>query len=427
MKTMNRTLALVAVVALAGLFQAGAATAQLAHASARTLGLGGNATATASRMEAISVNPAGLGMPGSGFSLTVLPMTFRSALGPVSLKDINGVAGQVISSTVKEAWLAKVLSSGGETGSAGGEITELAFTAGHFGFQVSTLASADVNLAPEVMEVVLYGNAGRTGTPANISFSGSAANAFAVTTLGAGYGFPIKMAKGSMALGATLKYSIGHALAVGREKGGRLQSDPIKVNVNFPIVVTNGDDFNGANGGSGVGLDVGFQMQREKLHLGAAVQNVLNTFAWDDAMLEYRAGTATLQQADNNTDFDAKPYASAPADMKAVVDDMKFDPALAVGAAYDVKPDFTLSADMRTRFGDGMSLTPKTQVGAGAEYRGLRAIHLRGGLASVTGGFQLGGGASLVLGPVNFSFAAAKLSGDTAGSVGQFTLSFGGR
>ncbi|MHB1192578.1 MAG: DUF5723 family protein [Longimicrobiales bacterium] len=426
MRTMNRTLALVAVVALAGLIQAGAASAQLAHASARTLGLGGNATATASRLEAISVNPAGLGMPGAGFSLTVLPMTFRSALGPVSLKDVSQVAGEVISSSVKEAWLAEVLSSGGETGSAGGEITEFAFTAGHFGFQMSTLLGADADLAPEIMEVVLYGNAGRTGTPANLTFGGSAANAFAVTTLGAGYGFPIKTEKGSMALGAMLKYSIGHALAVGREKSGSLQSDPIKVDVEFPSVVTGGDDYDG-NGGSGVGLDVGFQMQRDKLHLGAAVRNVFNTFAWDDATLEFRPGTATLQQADNNTDFDAQPYASAPADLKAVVDDMKFVPALAVGGAYDVKPDFTLSADLRTRFGDGMSLTPKTQVGAGAEYRGIGPLHLRGGLAAVTGGFQLGGGASLILGPVNMSFAAAMLSGDTEGSVGQFTLSFGGR
>jgi hypothetical protein len=199
------------------------------------------------------------------------------------------------------------------------------------------------------------------------------------------------------------------------------------VSVNAPTLISGGDEYNAGNGGSGVGLDVGFQMQRDRLHLGAAVQNVFNTFAWDEAFLEYRAGTAVLQQADNSTDFDARPYASAPADLKAAVEDLKFDPALALGAAYDVKPDFTVSADVRTRFGDGMSLTPKTQVGAGAEYRGIKALHLRGGIAAVTGGFQLGGGASLILGPVNLSFAGAMLSGDTDGSVGQFTLSFGGR
>lgn len=427
MRTMNRTLALVAAVALAGFLQAGAASAQLAHASARTLGLGGLSTATASRLEAISVNPAGLGMPGSGFSLSVLPMTFREALGPVALKDLNEVAGEVISSSVKEAWLARILEADGESGTAGGEITALAFTAGHFGFQMSTLLAADVELSPEVMEVVLYGNAGRTGTPANISFSGSSADAYAVTTLGASYGFPIKTAKGSMALGATLKYSVGHALAVGREKGGSLQSDPIKVNVNFPILVSGGDDYDAGNGGSGVGVDVGFQMQRDQLRLGAAVQNLFNTFAWDEAMLEYRPGTATLQQGDNTTDFDPQSYAAAPADIKTAVDDLKFDPALAVGMAYDVKPDLTVSADARARFGDGMGLGPKTQFGAGAEYRGIDVLHLRGGLAAVTGGFQFGGGASLILGPVNLSFAGALLRGDSDGSVGQFTLSFGGR
>jgi hypothetical protein len=426
MNTMNRTLALVAVVAVAGLVQAGAASAQLANASARTLALGGNAAATASRMEAISVNPAGLGMPGAGFSLAVLPVTTRLTLSPISLKDIAAVGGELISNTTKEAWLSEIAAGGGETGAVGAEITALALTAGHFGFQISTLVGANVDLSPAVAEVILYGNAGRKGVPANLSFSGSSADGFAVTTMGASYGFPLKMAKGSAAIGATMKYSVGHVLGVGREKGGSLQADPIKVNVNFPVVATGGDDYNGA-AGTGVGLDVGFQMQRDKLHLGAAVLNVINTFAWDEASFEFRPGTATLQQADNNTDFDPKPYASAPAELKAVVDDMKFNPALSVGAAYDVIADFTLSADMRTRFGDGMNIAPKTQVGAGAEYRGLKALHLRGGLASVTGGFQLGGGASLILGGVNFSFAGAMLSGDNEGSVGQFTLSFGGR
>jgi len=426
MTTMNRRLALVAVVAVSGSIHAEATSAQLANASARTLGLGGNATATASRMEAISVNPAGLGMPGAGFSLAVLPVTTRLTLSPISLKDIADVGGEVISKTVKEAWLTEIASGGGETGAVGAEVTALALTIGHFGFQMSTLFGANVNLSPAVAEVILYGNAGRTGAPANLSLGGSSADGFAVTTMGASYGFPLKLATGSAALGASVKYSVGHILGVGRERTGSLKGDPIKIDVNFPMVATGGDDFNGV-AGTGVGLDVGFQMQRDKIHLGAAMLNVVNTFAWDEASFEFRPGTATLQQADNNTDFDPKPYASAPADLKAAVDDMKFDPALSLGAAYDVKADFTLSADVRTRFGDGMSTTPKTQIGAGAEYRGLKALHLRGGLASVTGGFQLGGGASLILGGVNLSFAGAMLSGDNEGSVGQFTLSFGGR
>jgi hypothetical protein len=46
----------------------------------------------------------------------------------------------------------------------------------------------------------------------------------------------------------------------------------------------------------------------------------------------------------------------------------------------------------------------------------------------VTDGLLLGGGATLALGGVNFSFAGAMQKGDLEDvSIGQFTLSFGGR
>jgi hypothetical protein len=67
-------------------------------------------------------------------------------------------------------------------------------------------------------------------------------------------------------------------------------------------------------------------------------------------------------------------------------------------------------------------------VGAGAEYRGLKVLYLRAGLAVITDGYEYGGGFSLILGPVNIS-AAGALEGGNLGSasVAQFALSFGGR
>lgn len=427
MRTMNQTLVSVAVVALVGVVHAGAVSAQLGNASSRTLGLGGNSTATARRFEAISVNPAGLGMPGRGFSLALLPAMGRSGLGPVTLKDLSDYQSKVVPASVKEDWLTRIASSDGEAGSTGAEFSVLALTVGQMGFQVSLVGGGNVNLNPGVMELLLFGNAGRTGSPASFALSGSTADAWAVTTAGWSVGIPLRTTTGSMALGATLKYSVGNGVMIGREQSGSLQSDPIKVNVAFPVVMTDDADYK-FNQGSGVGLDVGFQMERDRLHVGAAVQNLFNTFAWDDTKLVFRSGTASLEEGDNNTDVDKKAFTSAPAMLKTAIEDLKFDPAIAVGAAYDVKPDFTVTADVRNRFGDGMSLSPKLHVGAGAEYRGLGALHLRGGAAMITDGFQLAGGASLVLGPVNLSFASALQSGDPQDAIlGQFTLSFGGR
>ena len=425
MRTMNRTFATVAVVALAGLTQIGSASAQLANASAATLGV--SSIATVRHFGAIANNPAGLGMPGAGFSLSLAPVTVRQGLGPIGLGDLKDQEGKVISSSVKEEWLSRVAAQGQQAGSVGAEVTFLALTLGNFGFQVSTVGGGNVSMSPDVMEIALFGNAGRTGQPADLTLSGSTMDGFAVTTFGAGFGLPITAERGSMAIGATLKYSVGHVVAVGREQGGNLQSNPIKVNVNFPTVITDDEDYD-PNNGSGVGLDIGFQLERDRLHFGATVQNVINTFSWDETRLVYRPGTALLEEGNNSTDFDAQSYAAAPAVLKAAVEEMTFDPVVSVGAAYDLQPDFTISGDVRNRFGDGMSTTPKLHAGVGAEYRGLGALHVRGGAAVVTDGFQFGGGASLLMGPVDLSVGGAMVKGDLEDvSVFQFTLSFGGR
>jgi hypothetical protein len=95
----------------------------------------------------------------------------------------------------------------------------------------------------------------------------------------------------------------------------------------------------------------------------------------------------------------------------------------------DVSNDFTVSGDLHSRFSDeGIALSPKFHLGAGAEFRGLRVLHLRGGAAVITGGVQYSGGVSLVLGPLNVSTAFAMQTGDIGENVlAQAAISFGGR
>lgn len=430
MTTTNRVRASVALVALAtlgGIVHAAPAAAQLPSASAATLGTVGNNTATVRGFAAIGSNPAGLGMPGPGFSLAIAPVLASSGLDPIGLKDVKDVGDNLISNSTKQDWLSRVTSSGGQSGTVTAGVSPLSLSVGHIGFQMSTIVSAAMNLAPDIVELALYGNAGRTGSPASFSLSGSSANAFVVSTAGVSFGLPLHPTEGTMALGATVKYSLGQVVAVARDQGGSVQSDPVKVDVNFPIVTVDNDNFK-VNSGSGLGLDVGFQMKRDRLAFGAVVMNLFNTFAWSTDNLVYRAGTATLEQGDNSTDFDKRAYSSAPSALQTAVEDMKFKPVASLGAAYDVNPDFTVSADARTRIGDGMSIDPKMHVGAGAEYRGLKVLYLRAGLAVITDGYEYGGGFSLILGPVNIS-AAGALEGGSLGSasVAQFALSFGGR
>jgi hypothetical protein len=418
-----RTLVVGAAVAL---LAPGRVAAQLASASATTLGLAGNVTASVRGLGAISANPAGLGMPGSsGFAFALLPLQVRPGLGPVSLWDLAEFEGEVIPRETKEAWLAKIESEGTESGATAVEVTAFGVAAGSFGLQLSTIAAAEISLAPDVAELLLYGNAGRTGSPVSLSASGSSGEIFAISTVGASFAAPLGSTEEPISIGATLKYSIGHVLGIGTVVSGGFNAEPLSASLEFPIITLPEDQE--PNVGSGIGVDLGFQMKQGPLGLGAALLNALNTFAWDEDKLIYMPGTATWSGSESEDDFEERSVSEAPSSVRRLVDDLQFDPTLALGASYDVSDELTVSADLQNRFGDGIELGPKFHLGAGAEFRGMRALHLRGGAAIVTGGVELAGGASLGLGPVSLSGAGGFRSGDTDEQIAQLTLSFGGR
>lgn len=415
------------LTALAVLAASSDAGAQLANASAATLGVGGNATATARGFEAVSVNPAGLAMPGSGFSLAVLPVQLRSGIDPITLGDLAEVEGTVVPAGTKERWLAGVAEKGGQSGNVGVELSQMALTLGNWGFQLSTLASGRMQLAPDAVELMLYGNAGRTGSPGDFSLGGSTLEGFAVSTAGVSYAVPLVSSAGEMAAGATLKYSVGHAVGLARDRGSAVGSDPLQVGVEFPALHTD-PDASSFDNGSGVGLDLGFQVERDRLSLGAAVHNVFHTFGWDAESLLYVPGSALLEQGNNRTDVEERPGAEAPAALRSALEEMTFGPTLAVGAGYDVRRELTLVADARKRFGDGLDVGPELHLGAGVEYRPHPVIQLRGGGAAITDGVQYGGGATLVMGPLHLSAAVASRRGDLDDTLlGQLTLSLGDR
>ena len=416
------------LVLLGSLLLPTALQAQLASASARHLGLGQNGMATARAFQSVAANPAGLGMAeSSGFSLALAPVRVRTGIQPVDFADLKDVEGSVISAATKEGWLRDVANAGGESGAFGVRFTGVALQLGRLGVQVSTLASGQMNLSPGLVELLLYGNAGRTGQPVDLTIGPSSLAAYGATTAGVSYGFPLPTEQGEMALGATLTYSVGHAVAVADGGGGTVRADPVSVDVSFPTLLTDDEDTE-FNQGSGVGLDLGFMMKRDRVSFGAAVRNLVHSFSWDVDKLVYRRGTASLALGDNETDFERQSASAAPAELRARIDEMTFEPTLALGGGYDVSPDFTAMVDVRNRFGDGMDVGPAFHAGVGGEYRGLEALHLRAGSAVISDGFQLGGGGSLILGPVNLSLAVAVRDTDTEQStLGQFTLSFGHR
>ena len=272
--------------------------AQLANASASTIALSGNNTATLSGFGAISVNPAGLGMPGSGFSPALVPVQVRAGLGPVGLSDLADYEGVLVPVSTKEAWMTAIEAAGGQVGSVGADVSVLALAVGNLGFQISSVASANATIPTGVAEAVLFGNAGRDpGNAADLDLMGLGGNGFAVSTVALSYAFPA----GSAILGVTAKYIVGHGIALAEAQSGSVSSDPLRVTLDAPAVGPCDDELVGGctqdwNAGSGTGLDVGFMMDLPSLRIGGSIENIVNTFEWDVSRMSYRPGSVLFEQ-----------------------------------------------------------------------------------------------------------------------------------
>ncbi len=459
----SRSAAVTAGAACAVLLAAVPAPAQLVNASARSLALAGNDTAVARAFGAISVNPAGLAMPGSDFSLAVFPVRAYVGIGPITLADWKAHEGKLVERADKLAWMDHIDAAAGQRLSASVGASVFALTVWNAGLQLSTDVVASGRLPPDVMEAVLFGNAGRrcaprdpgcTPQPKTLSFDEGAADLSATTTVGLSAAAPLAEwleqielmeAFDQLSLGVTVTYTRGHAMAV-VETTGNVPHDKPQADFGASLahtrVVQGGDVLaHYLNGGSGIGLDLGIMLSLEALGdltVGASVRNVFNTFAWDTSKLVSHRVSGSIDNTEIDLDFDlgdiagggGDPYDDAAPKVKERVEDLTFKPTARVGAAYDVLDDLTVSGDVHYRFGKGIAVDPQFRVGVGAEYRVLGPLHLRAGVAYLTDDFtahlvQYGGGLSAILAPANLSVAVA---GQSNGQIlGQLVLSFGHR
>ncbi|NIR34827.1 MAG: hypothetical protein GWN07_12025, partial [Actinobacteria bacterium] len=82
-------------------------------------------------------------------------------------------------------------------------------------------------------------------------------------------------------LGVTGTYSVGSGLLVGRDAGSAFRSDPLGVEIRFPVLYPAWEEGREFDNGSGVGLDVGALWVGPSLKVGATIQNLVSTFDWD--------------------------------------------------------------------------------------------------------------------------------------------------
>jgi len=401
------------------------AAGQLPSASTAALATANNYTALARGFTAIGLNPAGLAMPGNpGFSLVILPAQARVGLNAISLGEIDALAGQTIPTSTKDAWLQSVTAEGGLTARAGAAAT-FALTAGPVGLQVSTVGKSDATLNPDAVELALFGNSGLTGNARDMILTGTEGDGWAATTVALALGIPLPEVKGgSMAVGATLKYTVGHGVVAAREDNSRITANPIGMDLALPMVLP--DSFTIDNG-TGMGLDIGLAWEDSTWAVSAGVQNVFHTFQWRLDDFAFRPGTFVADNASTATDFDPLPVASAPATLRDELLGQRFKPVINLGVAYRATERISVTTDFRHDSGETLVLGDGSHIGMGVEFRVIPFLPLRGGISRVSGGaIHVAAGFGLEMGPVHLSGAYLT----ETSSAGEFqaasvALSFG--
>jgi hypothetical protein len=401
--------------------------AQLPNPSAAALGLGENHIALARGYSAMSTNPAGLAIPGSpGSSFALLSVRGVGGLGPVDLGDFRDFEGETLPEAVRRLWLEAIIAEGAEHGSAGAEVTFLAAHAGRFGVQLATTAQLAGEIGPGAAELILFGNAGLTGEPADYLFTGGALDLVVASTAAFSYGHPVlRTDTRAISVGATISYTVGHVMVTAQDAGTVLSSDPLSVTIDFPIAQSDTlPSLDRLNQGTGVGLHLGGLWREGPLVFGLSIRNLVNTFEWDETTMFYRPGQAVLTQNDRSTDFDPQSFEGAPPHLQERVRELRYAPMLGAGGAYEVSPDVMVVGEVRGRLGDGQPLTPAVHAGGGVEYRPLPWLPLRAGAALISDGFLLSGGLGVSLGVVRLDAAVATRKDEFGrGTVGMFTFS----
>jgi hypothetical protein len=416
-------------VAIFALLALGAprAEGQLPNPSAGALGLGDNYTALARGYASAAWNPAGLGMPDDPpASFALLSARATAGLDPISLADIKAYQGQAVPLAVREQWLDAINQAGGEQGSGGSDLTFLAGSARNFGLHLSTSVRTVANLGPGAAELILFGNAGRNGTAGEVSFAGSSVDALATSTVAVAYAQPISTRPGTaLAVGATMKYIFGHFVFSGHDDGGVVRADPLSIEFQFPMVMSDtGGDFTRLNKGGGTALDLGVAYQAGPWSAGAMLKNVVNRFEWDESALSYRPGQASFTSETSDSDFHTRGFSAAPAILQDRVRDMVGGRQVSVGGGFQPSDRLLLSADLHHRTGDNRLGEAKTHVGIGAELRPLRWLPIRTGGAVLDDGYLAAAGLGLEWGLVNLTASFAQRNTSLGmDQMAMFTLS----
>ncbi len=411
---------------------AGSGDAQQAPPSARSFGLAGSFTARARGYESPFWNPANLGLPnGPAWSVGLPGASFFLGNNSLSYGQIADLYGEFIDDATKSELLADIRRDDPDrmfelSFELGGHV--LGFSLGRLAVTLGVIGSGSLEVSPDAMELLLFGNVGEDGQGRDFTLDGSQGQAWSLSGASISYGHPFSVSAldwlgMKFSVGATVKYGVAHGLARLADRGSFLASDPLALDVEAEVLASTDIDA-----GRFWAVDVGAAMDWKSLVVGLSFTNALADIIWSKADFE-------LTQYSLLADFDSTTLTDttfafgqlSPADQERVqgfLDRADVPKHLRLAGLYRLSPILSLSADVVERIGGDLRSGWERSVAVGAELRPVRFLPLRAGMATDFTGVAYTGGLGLYSGPVHTDISVGRwgvLGGD--GIVAALSIS----
>lgn len=440
-RTDRRTVPLLALATL--LLPTSALRAQVpATFNPRALALGGTYASTARGFEAALSNPAMLAALGRpSFTLGLGQAGVETGSNSFSFSDFRKYANRTLTDADKTYLMGRIRADDSTlTLRTIAGATPVGLSVGPFALAWYTAGGLDVSMGADAVELILYGNAHRSGNGQFFTARGSGGGGWAATVLAGSFALPIAtVAGGRLAVGATYKRVLGHALGRAAEISSRFQVNPaFDVTAaghafytdqgadceNRPFSLSASDDPCSMNAGSGYGVDVGAVLQRGRgFTISAVLVNALAAMNWNAGRFIYERTVDTLMEDGSGgvrdtavsimlrgTQIDGDPAARALRD--SVLAHGAFSQVMRVGVAVRRGAWLTLTAGGSVRLRDGVDDEPSQTVSAGGEMRLLKVIPLRAGIMTdLDKTLMFSAGSGLQLLGLNLDASIASISG----------------
>ncbi len=423
-------------LAIACMLTAGAtsvAEAQLATPSARSFAVANSYAARARGYESPYWNPANLGlsdMPSWSVGLAGASAYFNN--NSLSYGQITDLYGEFLDDATKSDLLSDI--RGGDPdrlfqASADVNASVAGVSVWRFAFGVGSVGAGRLDVTPDAVELLLFGNAGEDGSGKDFNLEGSEGEAWALSGAYLSYAQPFTIPALDylnirFSVGATIRYAVAHGLIGLYDRGTILTADPLAVNVQAEVISSSD-----ADAGRAWAADLGAAMEYdEDLVVGISLINAVADITWNEEDFEVRLLTATADFDSTTSSDTTLAFAElGPEDQARIVEYLEAaDVAkrLRLGGVYRVTPALSLSADFVELIGGRLRSRWERTFSLGGEFRPVAPLPLRIGLATDFSQFAYSGGLGIYMGPVHTDLSIGRwgvAGGD--GVVGAISIS----